>query len=128
MDILSPGNGQELYQNICTIENNMPTKLRKAQSLNRVVGNLVELCLFAEYWEHKRLAFVQLCGALHERVEYTFAQQDKPREKSNYGRRRRLFGRHSMSDYDQKSEIFDRRYTLQLSNHIVQTRSLIMVP
>jgi hypothetical protein len=63
MDISSPGNGQELYKNICTIEKQYANQTTQS-TLNRVVDNLVELCLFAEYWEHKRLAFVQLCGAL----------------------------------------------------------------
>ena len=34
------------------------------RALNTVVDNLVELCLYASNWEIKRLAFVQLCGAL----------------------------------------------------------------
>jgi hypothetical protein len=63
MDILTPGHGQELYQHICTIEKQYANQTTQS-TLNHVVDNLVELCLFAEYWEHKRLAFVQLCGAL----------------------------------------------------------------
>jgi hypothetical protein len=63
MDILSPGNGQVLCQNICTTEKQYANQTTQT-ALNRVVDNLVELCLFAEFWEHKRLKFVQLCGAL----------------------------------------------------------------
>ncbi len=63
LDILSPGNGKELHQNIITIEKQF-TNQKTQRALNSVVDNLLELCLYASNWEIKRLAFVQLCGAL----------------------------------------------------------------
>ena len=63
LDILSPGNGKELYHNIITIEKQFANQ-KTQRALNTVVDNLVELCLYASNWEIKRLAFVQLCGAL----------------------------------------------------------------
>jgi hypothetical protein len=64
LDIVSPGNGEELYKYIEDLEvQYVNQKLQK--TFNVFVNDLVSLYLSGgEHWNDRRLAFVQLCGAL----------------------------------------------------------------